>query len=238
MAVPILAYNVINVPPPRSALPADLYVRADEFTAQMKALKAAGWYAVTLDQLEAYWSRGTSLGSGKPIVITFDTGYASQYAYAAPVLKQLGWVGVENLQVDGLSPSQGGLTDVQVRSLIDAGWELDTDGVSEPDLTTLAPSQLATEILAARQTLRDRYGVSVNWFCYPSGRYDATVIAAARAAGLVGATTLIAGWASPQGDRFRLPRLQVLSGTSPSTLLSQIASERQNTSAPPAYYGT
>jgi peptidoglycan/xylan/chitin deacetylase (PgdA/CDA1 family) len=209
-----------------------------EFTAQMKALKAAGWHAVTLDQLEAYWTRGASLGSGKPIVITFDTGYASQYTYAAPVLKQLGWVGVVNLQVEGLSPSEGGLTDVQVRSMIDAGWELDTDGVSEPDLTTLAPSQLGTEILTARQTLRGRYGVPVNWFCYPSGRYDATVIAAVRAAGLVGATTLIAGWASPQGDRFRLPRLQVLSGTSPATLLSQIASERQNTSAPSAYYGT
>ncbi len=236
-AVPILAYDIINAPPPQSAVSADLYVPAAEFSAQMEALKAAGWHAVTLDQLEAYWTRGSSLGSGKPIVITFDNGYASQYANAAPVLKQLGWVGVENLQVEGLSPSEGGLTDSQVRSLIDAGWELGTNGVSQPDLTTLDSTQLSDEITTARQTLRDRYGVPVNWFSYPSGRYDPTVTAAVRAAGFVGSTTIIAGWASPQSDRFRLPRLQVLSGTTPAALLAQIASSEQDTSAPAAYYG-
>ena len=28
----------------------------------MQALKGAGWHAVTLDQVEAYWHRGTPLG--------------------------------------------------------------------------------------------------------------------------------------------------------------------------------
>jgi hypothetical protein len=77
----------------------------------------------------------------------------------------------------------------------------------------------------------------VNWFSYPSGHYDAMVIAAVRAAGFVGSTTVVKGWASPQQDRFRLPRLQVLGGTSPPQLLSQIASAKATTSAPPAYSG-
>jgi len=236
--VPILTYRVINVPPAQSNAPPGLYVPADEFSAQMEALKAAGWNAVTLDQLQAYWNRGVPLGSRKPIVITFDGGYASQYTNALPVLKRLGWVGVENLQVNGLPPSEGGLTDSQVRGLIAAGWELDTEGISQSDLTTLDSSQLSYEVTTARQTLRDRYGIPVKWFSYPSGRYDAAVIAAVRTAGFVGATTVIAGWASPRGDRFRLPRLQVVGGTSPSNMLSQIASAEGNTSAPAAYPGT
>jgi peptidoglycan/xylan/chitin deacetylase (PgdA/CDA1 family) len=236
--VPILAYNVINVSPPGSSAPAGLYVPADEFSAQMDALKAGGWHAVTLNQLEAYWTSGASLGSGKPIVITFDGGYASQSTTALPTLQRLGWVGVENIQVNGLSPSEGGLTDSQLRGLIAAGWELDTEGLDSGDLTVLDSAQLGNQVTAARQTLRSRYGVPVNWFSYPSGRYDATVIAAVRAAGFVGATTLVPGWASPQDDRFRLPRLQVVGGTSASELLSQIASAEGDTPPPTASAGT
>jgi peptidoglycan/xylan/chitin deacetylase (PgdA/CDA1 family) len=238
VTVPILAYHVINEPPPQSALPSALYVPAGEFTAQMQALKADGWHAVALDQLQAYWTRGASLGSGKPIVISFDSGYASQYKNALPVLKRLGWIAVENLQVNGLPPSEGGLTDAQVHGLIGAGWELDTEGVSQSDLTGLDTGQLSAEVAGARQTLRSRYSVPVNWFCYPSGRYDARVVAAVHAAGYLGATTSVSGWASPQGDRFRLPRLQVVGGTSPSQLLSQIVAAKQTTSAPTASNGT
>ena len=46
------------------------------------------------------------IGPGKPIVLTFDNGYASQYLNAMPVLRRLGWVGDENIQLSGLPPSQ------------------------------------------------------------------------------------------------------------------------------------
>jgi peptidoglycan/xylan/chitin deacetylase (PgdA/CDA1 family) len=229
--VPILAYAVINVAPPQSTAPASLYVPADEFTSQMQALKAAGWHAVTLDQLEAHWAHGTPLGAGKPIVITFDSGYASQYTNALPVLKGLGWVAVENLAAQGLPPSEGGLTTVQVQALISAGWELDTQGLSNTDLTALSSSQLGSELTTARQTLQSQYNVPVNWFSYPSGHYNTTVIGSVQQAGFTGATTTNPGWASPQGDRFLLPRLQVTGGTTPSQLLSQI-STAQSVAAP------
>jgi len=233
--VPVLMYHVINPPPAGAPFPG-LYVPADEFAAQMRALKAAGWHAVTMDQLEAYWTRGVPLGPGKPVVLTFDNGYASQYENALPILKRLGWVGNENIQLTGLPPSEGGLTTAQVRAMIAAGWELDTQGISHADLITLDPSQLKYQVATARQMLRKRYGAPVNWFCYPSGHYDAAVVAAVKAAGFVGSTTVIPGWASPSEDPYRLPRLRVLGGTSPAALLDQIASA-QSSGAPPASYG-
>lgn len=237
-AVPILAYRVINAAPPQTGASPTLYVPAAEFTAQMNALKVNGWHAVTLNQVRAYWMKGTSLGSGKPIVITFDRGYASQFTNALPVLKRLGWVGVENLQVQGLTPADGGLSDSQIRGLIDAGWELDTQGVSQNDLTALGPTELSTELATARQTLQSRYSVPVNWFSYPSGSYNATVVAAVSAAGFSGATGVVSGWASPKGDRYRLPRLVVIGGTSPTALLSQIASAQHHPAPPDSYQGT
>ncbi len=234
-SVPILMYHVINPPPAGAAFPG-LYVPAGEFAAQMEALKAAGWHAVTLDQVMAYWKRGVPLGPGKPIVLTFDNGYQSQYTNALPVLKRLGWVADENIQLTGLPPSQGGLTDPQVRGLVSAGWELDTQGISHADLIALSSSELQYQVASARQTLHRRYDVPVNWFCYPSGHYNANVIAEVKAAGFVGSTTVIPGWAGPSQDPYRLPRLRVLGGTSPAALLSQIATA-QSAGSPPATYG-
>ena len=75
----------------------------------------------------------------------------------------------------------------------------------------------------------------VNWFCYPSGHYDAAVLAAVRAAGYRGSTTVIPGWASPGEDPYRLPRLRVLAGTTGPQLLTEIAGIRGEPSPPPSY---
>jgi peptidoglycan/xylan/chitin deacetylase (PgdA/CDA1 family) len=234
-SVPVLMYHVIAAPPSGAPFPG-LYVQPQEFAAQMRALKQAGWRAVTLDQLRAYWTKGAKLPAGKPVVITFDNGYHSQYAAALPVLRKMGWVADENIQLSGLPPSQGGLTNDQVKAMVDAGWELDTQGISHADLITLDASQLRYQINSARTTIQRRYGVPVNWFCYPSGHYDATVIQAVRAAGFIGSTTVVPGWAGPSSDPYRLPRLRVLGGTSPTSLLAQI-SDTRSASSPPSSYG-
>jgi peptidoglycan/xylan/chitin deacetylase (PgdA/CDA1 family) len=235
-AVPILMYHVIAAPPTGAPFPG-LYVPPYEFSAQMQALKDAGWHAVTLDQVQANWSHGAPLGPGKPIVLSFDNGYNSQYTQGLPVLKRFGWVGDENIQLSGLPPSQGGLGEGQVRGLLAAGWELDTQGISHADLVTLGPQALHSQVAVARSTLQQRYHVPVNWFCYPSGHYNATVIAAVQAAGFQGATTVVPGWAKPAGDPYRMPRLRVLGGTEPQQLLAELASIRSDPPAPATYIG-
>ncbi len=233
-SLPILMYHVIAAPPAGAPFPG-LYVTPTEFAAQMQALKNAGWHAVTLDQVEAYWREGVPLGPGKPIVLSFDNGYQSQYTQALPVLRRLGWVGDENIQLTGLPPSQGGLSQSQVRGLLAAGWELDTQGISHADLITLDSQELRAQVAGARAVLKQRYHVPVNWFCYPSGHYDSTVIAAVRAAGYSGSTTVVPGWARPHEDPYRLHRLRVLGGTTPAELLALIAGIRADPPAPPSY---
>jgi peptidoglycan/xylan/chitin deacetylase (PgdA/CDA1 family) len=233
-SVPILMYHVI-LPAPAGAPFPGLYVAPSEFAAQMHALAAAGYHAVTMDQVWDNWHEGTPLPAGKPIVISFDNGYESQYREALPVLRAMGWVGVENLQLSGLPPSQGGLSQREIRALVRAGWELDTQGYSHADLITLDASELHFQVADARAHLRARYHVAANWFCYPSGHYDATVIAAVRAAGFRGSTTVTPGWASPTEDPYRLPRLRVLAGTSPGALLGELMGIRDDPPPGPSY---
>lgn len=234
--VPILMYHVIAAPPAGAPFPG-LYVEPSLFAAQMRALKQAGWHAVTPDQVEANWRRGRPLGKGKPIVVSFDNGYQSQYTQALPVLRRLGWVAEENIQLSGLPPSQGGLLQRQIRGMVAAGWELDTQGFSHADLITLDAAQLRYQVAVSRTTIQRRFHVPVNWFCYPSGHYDPTVVAAVKAAGYTGSTTVVPGWAHRDDDPYRLHRLRVLGGTTPASLLAEIAGIRGDPPAPESYSG-
>jgi peptidoglycan/xylan/chitin deacetylase (PgdA/CDA1 family) len=233
--VPVLMYHVIAAAPPGAPFPG-LYVSPELFAAQMHALQAAGWHGVTQDQIQAYWKRGVPLPKGKPIVVSFDNGYQSQYTKAFPVLQAIGWAAVENLQLTGLPPSQGGFGTGQVAGLVAAGWELDTQGFSHADLVKLSPPDLHYQVAVSRTVIQKRYGVPVNWFCYPSGHYDPVVVAAVRAAGYVGSTTVVPGWAGPRSDPYRLARLRVLGGTQPAALLAQIAAS-ESAGPPPVSYG-
>jgi peptidoglycan/xylan/chitin deacetylase (PgdA/CDA1 family) len=235
-AVPILMYHVINPPPAGAKFPG-LYVPREEFAEQMQALAKAGFHAVTMDQMLANWMSGAPLAPGRPIVVSFDNGYQSQLTNALPVLRELGWVGVENIQLTGLPPSQGGLSRAQVAELVAGGWELDTQGISHADLIALGASALREQVVVAREELQRRYHVPVNWFCYPSGHYNAAVIAEVKAAGYVGSTTVVPGWASPNQDAYRLPRLRVLGGTSGQELVSEVGAIRSNPAPPASYSG-
>ena len=226
-------YHVIAPPPPRAPFPG-LYVPPREFAAQIAALARAGFHGVTLDEVRRAWEGRGGLPQ-HAIVVTFDNGYRTQFTQALPVLRRVGWVADENLQLSGLPPRQGGLNRAQVYGLIDAGWELDTQGYSHADLTRLAPEGLRYQVATARNLIRSRYHVKADWFCYPSGRYDATVIAVVKAAGYVGSTTVVPGWAAPSDDPYRLPRLRVLGGTSPEALLALIRGTRRSALPPTSY---
>lgn len=65
----------------------DMTISVDTFRAQIEALHEAGFKTVSLQQLYNYVHFGTEL-PGKPIVLTFDDGYFSNYEYAFPILQE------------------------------------------------------------------------------------------------------------------------------------------------------
>lgn len=65
----------------------DMTISLDTFRAQIEALHEAGFKTVSLQQLYDYVHFGTELPE-KPIVLTFDDGYFSNYEYAFPILQE------------------------------------------------------------------------------------------------------------------------------------------------------
>jgi peptidoglycan/xylan/chitin deacetylase (PgdA/CDA1 family) len=205
-AVPILMYHVIGTPPAGAPYPG-LWVAADRFRAQLDALARARFTAVTLDTVLDAW-RGRARLPAHPIVLSFDDGYLGQGRIAGPALAAHRWPGVINVVLHNLG-TPGGISATRVRALIHAGWELDAHSLTHPDLTTLGTVALRHELAGSRAALRRRFGVGVDAFCYPAGRFNPVVEAAVRAAGYRAATTELPGAARPSGDRFALPRIRV-----------------------------
>ena len=214
--VPILEYHVLG-PAPSDAPYPELYVTRPDFHRQMGWLEEHGYQAVTLEQVEDAWYHGGTLPP-KPVVLSFDDGYRPQFTYALPELRRHGWAGVLNLKAEGSD-----LYESNVRAMIDAGWELAAHTIHHLDLTTLSVAQLQEETAGAREMLRREYGVPVRDFCYPAGRFDATVIAAVRAAGYVAATTEIPGFASRNAPD-KLARFEILGSTGVTGMAEDLAS--------------
>jgi peptidoglycan/xylan/chitin deacetylase (PgdA/CDA1 family) len=219
-AVPILMYHAIRSAPAGARLPS-LFVQPKEFAAEVRALRRAGYRAVTLQQVWDAWHGDAKLPR-KPVVLSFDDGYPSQVSIALPVLRRAGWRGVLNLALDWVDDIGG---DGAVRRLIDAGWEVDSHSRTHADLTQVSAAQLRDETAGARAELTRRFGVEANFFCYPSGRYDARVIAVVRQAGYLAATTVKLGYARP-ADPFTLARVRVDGGMGAAALLRRLRALR------------
>ena len=203
--VPILMYHVISAPPPGARYP-DLYVRPADFAGDVRWLARHGYHDVTLRRVYDHWTAGAPLPT-RPVVITFDDGYLSQFIHGYGTLRRYHWPGVLNLQVDFLRPATG-MRPWRVRKLIAAGWEIDAHTFTHPDLTTLDDRRLWHEVAGSRRALRRLFHVPVDFFCYPAGRYDARVVNAVRLAGYLGATTTNYGLARPP-DYYTLPRIRI-----------------------------
>jgi peptidoglycan/xylan/chitin deacetylase (PgdA/CDA1 family) len=215
--VPILMYHVLATVPAGARFPS-LFVPPAALGAQVDWLAAHGYHAVTLTRLLAGW-RGTRPLPAKPVVLTFDDGYLSDYSVALPALLRHGWPGVLDLAVKNLSP--GDIERWQVRRLLDAGWEIAAHTISHVDLTTVGPAQLRREVAGSRVALQRMFGVPVVFFCYPLGHFDARVVAAVRAAGYLGATTEKPGLARPD-ERYTLARIRVGPGEGAAGVAAQL----------------
>jgi peptidoglycan/xylan/chitin deacetylase (PgdA/CDA1 family) len=212
--VPILEYHVLGRPQTEVAYP-ELYVPRASFRKQMDWLDQQGYEAVTLEAVEEAWYRGGTLPR-KPVVISFDDGYRPQYTFALPTLRKHGWPGVLNLKAEGSD-----LYESNIEAMLAAGWELAAHTINHSDLTTLEGEALEEEVAGSRQILRREYGAPVKNFCYPAGRFDETVIAAVEAAGYVGATTEIPGFAT-KDHPYELARIEVLGSWTVGDLASAL----------------
>ena len=214
--VPILMYHPIQEPVEGNPYP-DLFLTKEDFADQVRWLEETGYQAVTLEEVLNSWFENGTLPP-KPVVLSFDDGYQSQYENAFPLMQRLGWPGVLNLKA-----LESDIYDSQVEEMVAAGWEVASHSATHPDLPSLSDSQLEDEMVRSRRILEKQFGTRVPDFCYPAGSYDDRVIAAVRGAGYRSATSTEPGLARPS-DRWSLDRIRIELGDGAAELESKLAS--------------
>ena len=193
--VPILMYHYVSVPPPDAdKYRLDLSVTPDQFAAQLGWLRDNGYTTVSLDDLYLALTEGYPLPP-RPVILTFDDGYADAYDHAFRLLEQYGMVGTFFVVTEWMDQQRPGyLTWAQARDMAGAGMAIQSHSRTHPDLTNGCDYDcLVYQLLGSVQTIEAEIGVRPRFFCYPSGRYDPLVIEILRQVGLVGAVTTQGG---------------------------------------------
>ena len=219
--LPILMYHRVGTPPVGSKL-ADLWVSPDELQAQLGYLKAGGWSPMLFSELRKVLASGHPFPP-KPILVTFDDGYANNYETGFPILKRLGvkagiflvheTMGRHNAWHDPAGePWVPMMSLSQAREMQDSGLvEFGSHTMRHPRLTRVSLEEARWEIEESRRRLEKDLGREISAFAYPygAGAKDEKLRALVRGAGYAfdfgtrpGATRL--PWAFESGAFRRL----------------------------------
>jgi len=208
--LPILMFHAIN--PMRTPVAVDRRT----FARSLQRLAARGWRTISGADALAF-ARGDGKPRPKSFVVTFDDAYASVFAEAAPVLRELGFGAIlflttglmeksEIFPGDPLCPREASMTWNDARTLAKAGFEIGSHACAHRDLRRVSDAELAQEMAGSRKELEDRVGVPVRLHAYPFGFHDARVATAARRV-YDGAVTTDLDFVRPGASLFALPRL-------------------------------
>jgi peptidoglycan/xylan/chitin deacetylase (PgdA/CDA1 family) len=217
--LPILMYHRIG--PVRPGLPAvtrTLTVSPEDFAGQMRWLMSHGFHAVTPLQVYQALEQGRTLPP-RPVLITFDDGYRDVLWHAAPVLHRLHMPAVEYVitgRVSNGDPSF--LTWPQLQRLEKLGVTIGSHTVTHRDLVLMPPSEAFTELRDSRHALEQHLGHAVQWFAYPFGAENATVVGLVERAGYVLALTTSGGTVQSASAPLLLHREEVTDTAGPNGL--------------------
>lgn len=185
-----------------------LSVAPVEFDKQMAYLKANGYHAITPDQLAAHLESGANLPE-KPLLITFDDGYADNYTNAYPVLKKYGFTATFFVVTDFLSRYPQYLTWDQAREMQKNGMKIASHTMEHQSLTALSDEAIMAELTGARQALDYQLGAQPQYFAYPTGTYDLHIAQLIEKAGYKAAFTIKYGNVDMASNRFALERVPI-----------------------------
>jgi peptidoglycan/xylan/chitin deacetylase (PgdA/CDA1 family) len=181
--LPVLMYH--HVGPARSGTLRELTVSSEKFERQVRWLARRGYVGI----LPSDWLRWLREGTGlpeRPVLMTFDDGYADLTEHALPVLRRYGFGAVVFVVTGQLGRTNAWdeahgsvthrlMTAEQIQYWATQGIEFGAHSRTHADLTTLTRDQLREEVVGSGIELARLVGSRVSSFAYPYGSYNKDV---------------------------------------------------------------
>ena len=237
--VPILMYHSISQTATPQFRPFTVSPRL--FANQMAYLYQQGYKPITVTQFVTMRSQGDAALPEKPIVLTFDDGFADFYHEALPVLEQYGFPAtlyVITAFVDGTSlwleregeTKRRILTWQQLCEISMHGIECGAHSHSHPQLDVLHYEAARNEIFQSKRLLEEHLNQEVFSFAYPFGYFTRKIQQCVQKAGYTSACAVKHTTSSVTDNLFSLARLMV----SASTSMEEFVALLTNRSSSPA----
>lgn len=205
--VPVMMYH--DIVPEKQVF---FDVTPQEFEAHLQLIKEQGLTPVSLDALVTHLRTGLPLPP-KPILLTFDDGYAGHYEYVYPLLQKYNYPAAFSIYTKGVGETAGRpkVTWAQLREMVQNPLvTITAHSVTHPlDLRPLDDAALERELVESKQVLERELGKPIHYFTYPVGHYDDRVKAAVQKAGYLAAFTMRNGeefYAGQSGDLLTIER--------------------------------
>jgi peptidoglycan/xylan/chitin deacetylase (PgdA/CDA1 family) len=209
--VPILYYHYIRINPnPRDWVGFSLSTPPAIFRMQMQYLADHGFHVISLHQAVTAIENHSGLPS-RPIVLTFDDGYADFFTAAIPVLRSHGFTAT-SFVISGRMGWGGFMTPGQVVAADGMGFTIGAHTVDHVALAAQTPARATWEMQQSKATLESLLGHPVLDFAYPYGSFNVYDMAQARRLGFETAASTMYGSLHSAGQLFMLSRLRIGGG--------------------------
>jgi peptidoglycan/xylan/chitin deacetylase (PgdA/CDA1 family) len=228
--IPILMYHsVASDPSPQFA---QFAVSPSEFAEHVRYLAEQGYSSLTVSDLVARLAASAPLPR-RPIVLTFDDGFADFHTAALPVLVEWHFTATLYLvtgHIGGTSEwlwregaaDQPMLTWEQIGEIAAEGIECGAHTHQHEALDLLPPDRQRDEVQRSKAILEERLSIPVPSFAYPYGFQTARTRRIVREAGFLSACAVRYRLCTPRDDPYMLARLKIARGTSITQLARQL----------------
>jgi peptidoglycan/xylan/chitin deacetylase (PgdA/CDA1 family) len=228
--IPILLYHCVSADPAGWIAP--YTVTPQVFAYHIDLIVESGRTPMTVSELRGALHGRTALPP-KPVVVTFDDGFAD-FAEAAATLADRNipstlYVTTGALRGRGPRPPEMAIPPApmlewsQLAEMGDKRVEIGAHTHTHPQLDTLRTSVAVEEIRRCKHLLEDELGHEIPSFAYPHGFHSARVRRAVEAAGYNSACAVMNALSSESDRVFSLARLTVSATTTPAQMVGWLA---------------
>jgi peptidoglycan/xylan/chitin deacetylase (PgdA/CDA1 family) len=202
---PILEYHMVQEANPDKAY--EYNVPPAEFEAQLDYLEQQGYTTISIrDYLRA--KKGLQQLPDKPVILTFDDGYESNYTELLPILEKRGFkatifmvgndIGKENYM------SWDQLMDIQHR-----GVEIGSHTANHLPLTSMSLDEARDEVKLSKLLMEWNGVNTIYTLSYPNGKYTAELLDMLKEEEYLAAVTGDAGLNTFETNPYLLQRINI-----------------------------
>ena len=202
---PILEYHMVTEEPRPGA---ERYVvLPEDFAAQLDYLTAEGYTTIT-PQDYARARKGKQQLPEKPVILSFDDGYEDNHRVILPMLEERGMKAVFYVVTNDIG-LPGYMTWDDLFDLERHGMEIGSHTANHIPLTTLPPEKQREELHLSKLMLEWKGLKTIYSFSYPTGAYDAGIVAMLAEEEYLTAVTGEAGLNNVETNPYLLRRVNI-----------------------------